>query len=116
MTTISVSPVEIMAGVGAVVVLASVWRAGARRARATAEAARAGSRLVSLAGRVTCTGGLIVAVQWVVITHRPSVGLLLGVLGVPALLAAYTLTRALTVTTDDIPGRRRSGRRGGGRR
>lgn len=105
------SPVEIMAGLGALSVLLVVWRAGARRARAAADAVRTGSRVVSLAGRVLFTAGLIVAVQWVVITHRPSVGLLLAVLGLPALAASYALTRALTVTTQDMPRRRGGGRR-----
>ena len=56
------------------IVLFVVWRAGARRARAAAEAARSGARLVSLAGRVLFNAGLIVAVQWVVITHAGSRG------------------------------------------
>jgi hypothetical protein len=65
--------------------------------------------LLSLAGRVLFTAGLIVAVQWVVITHPGNVWLLLAVLGLPALFASYALTRALTVTTVDTP--RRRGRR-----
>ena len=109
MTAISLTPVQVMAGVGVLFVLLSVWRAGARRAKATAEAARSGARLISLAGRVLFTAGLIVGVQWVVIT-RAGGWLLLAVLGVPALFASYTLTRALTVTTYDGP-RRRGGRR-----
>jgi hypothetical protein len=54
---------------------------------------------------------LLVAVQWVVITHHPGGWLLLGVLGVPALFASHTLTRALTITTHDTPHRRGGGRR-----
>ena len=111
MSGITLSPTTIMAGIGGLMVLFVVWRAGARRARAAAEAARAGARLVSLAGRVAFNAGLVVAAQWVVITHRPGVGLLLAVLGVPALFASYTLTRALTVTTQDVPRRRGGGRR-----
>ena len=111
MTTISVSPVQVMAGVGVLLVLLSVWRAGARRAKATAEAARSGARLISLAGRVLFTAGLIVGVQWVVITRAGGGWLLLAVLGVPALFASYTLTRALTVTTYEVPRRRGGGRR-----
>lgn len=114
MTAISLSPVDVMAGVGALAVLVFVWRSGARRARAAAEAARAGARLVSLAGRVGFTAGLIGGAQWLVITHRPGGWLLLGTLGLPALFAAYTLTRALTITTEDMP--RRRGHRAGGRR
>jgi hypothetical protein len=111
MTTISVTPVDVMAGVGVLAVLLFVWRSGARRARAAAQAARTGARLVSLAGRVLFTAGLIVAVQWVVITHHPGGWLLLGVLGVPAMFASYTLTRALTITTPDMPRRRGGARR-----
>jgi hypothetical protein len=111
MTTITSSPVEIMAGVGALGLLLWVWRAGARRAKAAAEAARSGARLVSLFGRVVFTAGLIVAAQWVVITYSGNSWVTLAVLGVPALFAAYPLTRALTVTTYDMPRRRGGGRR-----
>lgn len=110
MSMISLSPVQVMAGVGVLVTLLSVWRAGARRAKATAAAARSGARFMSLAGRVLFKAGLIVAVQWVVITRAGGGWLLLAVLGVPALFASYTLTRALTVTTYEMP-RRRGGRR-----
>lgn len=108
---VSVSPVQVMAGVGVLLVLAWVWRAGARRAKATAEAARSGARLVSLAGRVLFTAGLIVGVQWLVLSHPSADGwAVAAVLGLPALFAAYTLTRALTVSTADVP-RRRGARR-----
>lgn len=109
--TFDLTITEVLAGVGVLTVLAWVWRAGARRARAAADAARSGARLLSLTGRVLFTAGLIVAVQWVVIT-RPSVSgwAVFAVLGLPALFASYTLTRALTVTTVDV-GRRRGGRR-----
>jgi hypothetical protein len=86
-----------------------IWRAGVRRARAAADAARSGARVLSLAGRVLFTAGLIVAVQWVVISHPENKWLLLAVLGLPALFASHALTRALTVTTVDS-------RRGRGRR
>lgn len=111
MTAISLTPVQIVAGLGVLFVLLWVWRAGARRARAAAQAARSGARLISLAGRVLFTAGLIVAVQWVVITRAGGGWLLLAALGVPALFASYTLTRALTVTTYDMPRRRGGGRR-----
>ena len=110
MTTISLSPVEIMAGIGVLLVLLWVWRAGARRAKA-ADAARSSARLVSLFGRVSFTAGLIAGVQWVVLTHGPELWLTLVVLGLPALFASYTLTRALTITTHDMPRRRGGGRR-----
>jgi hypothetical protein len=110
--TLNLSPEQLLAGVGVLLALLWVWRAGARRARAAADAARAGARLLSLFGRVVFTAGLIVGVQWIVITH-PAVNkwLLLAVLGLPALFASYALTRALTVTTVDTPRRRGSGRR-----
>jgi uncharacterized membrane protein len=108
--TLHLTPVEILAGVGGLVVLVTLWRITARTARRAAETARAGARLVSLAGRVGVTAGLIGGVQWLVITHPGNTTLLWVVLGVPALLAGYTLTRALTVTTSDVP-RHRGGRR-----
>jgi hypothetical protein len=111
MTAVELTPAQIISGVAVLLVLLWVWRAGVRRARGAAEAARAGARLLSLFGRVLFTAGLIVGVQWLVIT-RPGMNPwgLLAVLGLPALFASYTLTRALTVTTVDTP-RRRGGRR-----
>jgi hypothetical protein len=111
MTALTITPVEVMAGVGGLVSLLWIWRASARRARAAAEAARSGARLVSLAGRVLASAGLIVAAQWVVISHGGGGWLLFAVLGVPALFAAYALTKALTITTTDVPRRRGGGRR-----
>jgi len=109
--TFDLTPTQLLAGAGALLVLLYVWRAGARRAKAAAEAARSGARLLSLTGRVLFTAGLIVAVQWLVITHPAgNKWVLLAALGLPALFASYTLTRALTVTTMDAP-RKRGGRR-----
>ncbi|HEU5486479.1 MAG TPA: hypothetical protein VFU98_16330 [Microlunatus sp.] len=110
MTTVNLTPTEILAGIGGLLLLLIAWRWSVRRARAAADAARAGARLLSLAGRVLFTAGLIVAVQWVVIMHPDNKWLLLAVLGLPALFASYALTRALTVTTVDMP-RRNRGRR-----
>lgn len=101
MTEISLTPTQVLAGLGVLLVLLWVWRASVRRAKAAANAARSGARLLSLAGRVLFTAGLIVAVQWVVITHPGNPWLLLAVLGFPALFSSYALTRALTVTTVD---------------
>ena len=108
--TLHLTPVEILTGLGALFVLVFVWRITARAAHRAAETARSGARVVSLAGRVGVTAGLIGGAQWLVITHPGNTTLLWVVLGVPALLAGYTLTRALTVTTSDVP-RRRGGRR-----
>lgn len=106
---------QVLAGAGGLLVLAWVWRTGARRARAAADAARSGARLVSLAGRVVFTAGVIVGVQWLVLTHPHVNGCaVLAALGLPALFASYALTRALTVTTVDLStvgGRRRRGGR-----
>ncbi|WP_459723589.1 hypothetical protein [Actinophytocola sp. KF-1] len=101
MNAISVTPTQVLAGVGVLLVFLWVWRASVRRAKAARDAARSGARLLSLAGRVLFTAGLIVAVQWVVITHPGNPWLLLAVLGFPALFSSYALTRALTVTTVD---------------
>lgn len=111
MTSISLTPVEALAGLGALLIVLVVWRAGARRARAAAHAARAGARLGSLTGRVLGNAALIVTVQWVVITYRADRWVLLAVLGLPASFASYALTRALTVSTIDMPRQRGGGRR-----
>jgi hypothetical protein len=90
----------VLGGVAALAVLSLVVkaRAGVKRARVAAEIARAGMSPVSLLGRVLMTAGVIVGVQWLVITYAASnTTLLLVVLTVPALFAAQTLTRALTV-------------------
>lgn len=103
---------ELVAGVGALVVLTWAWRAGVRRARAAAEVARSGVRLLSLTGRVVFMAGAITGVQWLVLTHPHVNGwAVVAVLGLPDLFAAYALTRALTVTTPDMPRRRGGGRR-----
>lgn len=108
--TLQLTPVEVLAVVGGLLALVLVWRVSSRTARKAAETARSGARLMSLTGRVAGTAVVIVGVQWVVIVQRDDVWPLLAVLAVPALLAGYTLTRALTVTTVDSPVRK------GGRR
>jgi hypothetical protein len=111
MNGLMLTPVEVIGGLGALVGLLWARRAGARRARAAVEAARSGARVVSVAGRVLVNAALIVIVQWMVIAHGGGGWLLAVVLVVPALFAAYALTRALTVTTSDLPRRRGGGRR-----
>ncbi len=109
--TLDVTPVHLLAAIGALLTLGLLWRGSTRRARRSADAARAGVRVVSLAGRVTVTAGLLVGVQWVVITHPAgNPALLLVLLGLPDLLAAHVLIRALTVTAVEPQPR------GGGRR
>jgi hypothetical protein len=107
--TMHLTPVEVMAGIGGLLVLLTVWRISARAARRAAETARAGARLMSLTGRVVGSGAVIAGVQWVVITHPGNALMVWFALGLPALLAGYTLTKALTVTTIDTP--RKRGRR-----
>ncbi|ONI77084.1 hypothetical protein ALI144C_33870 [Actinosynnema sp. ALI-1.44] len=109
--TVSLTPQQVLTGIGVLLALFFVWRVGAKRARAAADAARTGARLVSLAGRVTFTAALMVGVQWLVITHSGNVTLLLVVLVLPDLLAGYVLTKALTVSTMDDRRRSRGDRR-----
>jgi len=108
--TIDLTPTELLAGLGVLLGLVILWRGSVRRARAAAGVARAGARVVSLAGRVLVTAGVIVGVQWVVIRHPLNTTVLVVVLAVPALFAAHTITRALTVTTVDTTTRRGSRR------
>jgi hypothetical protein len=84
-------------------------RAGVKHARIAAEIARVGTSPMSLVGRVLITALVTVGVQWLVITHADNVTLRWTVLGLPTLVTAYTLTRALTVV--EITSSRR---RGGG--
>jgi hypothetical protein len=54
--TINLTPAQMLAGIGALLLLFAVSRFGARKARRAADAARASARVVSLAGRVLFTG------------------------------------------------------------
>ncbi|MBB5955880.1 hypothetical protein FHS29_002461 [Saccharothrix tamanrassetensis] len=108
--TVDLTATQVLAGLGVLLALVLVWRAGSRRAKAAADAARASARLLSLTGRVLVTTGVIVGLQWLVITHGRDSTLLWVVLGLPALFAAYSLTKALTVTAVD-GSRGRGGRR-----
>ncbi|AHH94072.1 hypothetical protein [Kutzneria albida] len=109
--SVNVPMLPLLGGVGVLFGLIMVWRAGRRSAKAAAEAARAGARLVSLAGRVLLGGAVIFGVQWIVITHPDNTTLLLVVLALPDLFAAFVLTKALTVSTLDGPTRRSRGDR-----
>lgn len=107
------TPTQALAGFA--VLLIAVWlsRASVRRARATADAARVGVRLFSLAGRTALGAVLIAGVQALALTHPASTGVVrVATLLVPALFMSWVLVRALTVTTMDD----RRSRRGGGRR
>ncbi|HEU0086051.1 MAG TPA: hypothetical protein VFQ77_00090 [Pseudonocardiaceae bacterium] len=100
--TLDLTPTEVLAAFGVVLTLILVWRSGTRHARRAAEAAYAASRVVSLAGRVLVTAGVIVGVQWVAITYAAGTILFWVVLALPALIAGHVLTKALTVTSLDL--------------
>ncbi|HZD16101.1 MAG TPA: hypothetical protein VE196_13455 [Pseudonocardiaceae bacterium] len=107
------SGAELFLGGMAALAIASVGvkaKAGVRRAQAAADIARAGTSPVSLVGRVLVTALVIVAVQWLVLTHNDNVTLRWVVLGFPALVTAYTVTKALTVVEIN-PTRKVRGRR-----
>jgi hypothetical protein len=107
----AITPTVLFAGLGVLLGLVLIWRAGVRKARAAADAARSGARAVSLIGRVLVVAGMLTGVQWVVITYAvDNTALVAVVLGLPALFTASTLVRSLTVVADG--GRTR---RGGGR-
>jgi predicted signal transduction protein with EAL and GGDEF domain len=107
------SGVELFLGGMAALAVASVVvkaKAGVRRAQAAADIARAGTSPVSLVGRVLVMALVIVGVQWLVLSHHDNVTLRWVVLGFPALVTAYTVTKALTVVEINPT------RKGGGRR
>ena len=101
-----------LAGVAALAVVSVMVkaRASVRRAQAAAEIAQVGTSPVSLLGRVLVTALVIAGVQWLVLTHSDSPTWRWVVLGVPALVTAYTLVKALTVMQVN-PSRRAGGRR-----
>ena len=104
---------ELFLGGMAALAIASVViraKAGVRRAQAAADITRAGTSPVSLVGRVLVTALVIVAVQWLVLTHNENATLRWVVLGFPALVTAYTVTKALTVVEIN-PTRSKGGRR-----
>ena len=100
-----------LGGVAALAVISVIVkaRAGVKSAQAAAEIAQGGTSPVSLIGRVVPNALVIVGVQWLVITRSDNVLLWWVVLGFPALVTAYTLTKALTVVQIST-----SQRRGGG--
>jgi hypothetical protein len=104
--TIDLTPTQVVAVIGVLLVVVMMWRSGTRRARRAADAAHAASRIVSLAGQVLITAGVIVGVQWVAITYAPGTTLFWVVLALPALIAGHVLTKALTVTSLEVTHRR----------
>jgi hypothetical protein len=70
--------------------------------------------VIAAAGRVLLAAAVIAGIQWTAITYWPgNTTLIWFVLGVPALLAGYTLADALTGSTGlgSNSHRRRGGRR-----
>jgi hypothetical protein len=104
--TVTVTPMQVLALVGVLAIVAMMWRSGTRRARRAAQAAHAASRVVSLAGHVLATAGVIVGVQWLVITYAPESTLFWVALALPALITGHVLTKAFTVTSVDVTYRR----------
>lgn len=104
--TVNVTPTQVLAVLGVLVMAVMMWRSGTRRARRAAQAAHAASRVVSLIGHVLLTAGVIVGVQWAVITYATGSTLFWVALALPALITGHVLTKALTVTSLDVTHRR----------
>jgi hypothetical protein len=83
-----------------VLVLFLLWRG--RRNR-TKRAAAQVTRTTGTFSRALLVGGVIVGVQWAVISRLPSTTTLLAVLGVPALFAGVAIARLLQVTETTVP-------------
>jgi hypothetical protein len=99
---IPVEPRYALLGVLAVLALlglVALVRTPRTQAYGPARGVHGGVGVLGMAGRTVVTAGLIVAVQWLVITNTDHRGLVFWlVLAVPAVLAAVTVVRALTVT------------------
>lgn len=93
--TINLSPTQVVAVLGVLLALLMMWRSGTRRGRRAGEASHGVSRVVSLAGYLLGTAGVIVGVQWVAITYAPGSTLFWVVLALPALITAHALTRSV---------------------
>lgn len=93
--TINLSPTQVIAALGVLLVLLMMWRSGARRGRRAADASHGASRVAALAGHVLGTAAVILGVEWVAITYAPGSTLFWVVLGLPALITAHALTRSV---------------------
>ncbi|MGH3872570.1 MAG: hypothetical protein ACRDSR_13865 [Pseudonocardiaceae bacterium] len=100
--TIDVTPTQVVAVIGVMLVVVMMWRSGTRRARRAVDAAHAASRVVSLTGQVLVTTGVIVGVQWVAIAYARGSTLFWVVLALPALIAGHVLTKVVTVTSLEV--------------
>ena len=94
--TINLTPIQVVAVLSVLLALMMMWRSGARRGRRAADAACGASRVASLAGHLLGTAGVIIGVQWAVITYAPGSTLFWVMLAVPALITAHALTRSGT--------------------
>jgi hypothetical protein len=93
----------LIVGALAVIGLLALLSASRRRAKKAAQAARDGFHAVSLLGRVLIAAAVIAGGQYAVIRYaHNNVTLLLCALAVPALLAAATAVKALTVTPTTV--------------
>jgi hypothetical protein len=104
--TVDLGSSQVVAVLGVLLALVMVWSSGTRRGRRAADAAHMASRVASLLGYVLGTAVVIIGVQWAAITYAPGSTLFWVVLGVPALITAYVMTRALAVTSLDVTYRR----------
>ena len=87
-----------MLAVLALLGLVAVVRGTRRQVHETAQTVQAGAGAVNVAGQTLVSGAVIAGVQWAVVTTAdPRDAVFWVVLGVPAVLAGYTLTRAVTV-------------------
>lgn len=103
----------VLAGLG----LVSVWTSGARAGRKSARAVREVTRVGGSAVRVVVAAGVLVGVQWAVLSLTAEPVVWAVALGLPGLFAGITVARSLAVTEviRTIPRHARGGR-GGGRR
>ncbi|WP_418155424.1 hypothetical protein [Actinoalloteichus caeruleus] len=106
MTEDALSSAPVILGFLALAALVLLCRTGRRRSRPSGEPAR--TRVASLGGRVLLTASVIVVTQWAVMVYASNAWLRLGVLALPAVFAAYTVTKAVVVTAIEPP---RDGRR-----
>lgn len=101
-------PLIIAVGALAAVGVLALLAGGRRKARKAKQAVQDTARAVSLLGRVLLTAAAIAGSQLAVIRYaHNNLTLLLAVLAGPALLAATTAVRALTITTATTGGKGR---------
>ena len=96
---IPIEPRPVLLGVLALLGLIAVVRGTRSQAYGTARAVPCGVGVLGIAARIVATAGVIVTMQWLVITYADHRGLVFWLaLAVPAVLAGVTVVRTLTVT------------------